>query len=500
MENSVWGNLKSCEYFFTSPAWKCYSTGKNPGKLGAVGWCSFDRKDKRISLVTSKSFKSKELWDILGEHDLKCGVINMPLTFPPRKINGVMITGPPHSDEGCTFPPELEKEIKKDGYIVNSHFNMALDSDQALQELPDLITERFRLGKKLLERSNFDFFQVVIFHTDSVQHYFWKQMEKRDSKNGTAIEDCWKLVDLGMADLLDSLKEDCCTFIISDHGATPCKGAFRLNIWLSLNGYLSLKPRSLRSVIDHARIMIGFPYDMKFPLNLLGKMFMKFSKAFFSATQLRLAREKNLNTHTQFVQWKKTKAISVNNNSVYMTTEEFNTKAKNKLVQDLKNLRNPKSGEKVVRDVRKKEEIFEGKYLDLLPDLIIIPEDGYDFVAEPFVGTTRELWDFSRKRWSGTHRIDGILMVHGPGIKRGERIDQATIYDVAPTILHLLDFPIPNDVDGRVLKEIFEENSELANKSVIYEKEERVWEEEKEEQSLSDQEKVVERLRKLGYM
>jgi len=306
---------------------------------------------------------------------------------------------------------------------------------------------------------------------------------------------------VGIAELLDSLNENCYTFIISDHGAVPSKGAFRLNIWLNLNGYLHLKPHSFRNIFDRARLTIGFPYNMKFPLSLLGEMFIRFSRAVFNGSQRRLARENIRNIHAQYVLWEKTKAISIDNNSIYLTTEHLDTKLKNRLIEDLRFLRNPKSGERVVKDVLKKEDIFKGKYLDLLPDLIISPEEGYDFVPEPFNGTMRDLWDFSRKRWSGTHRKDGILLVNGPGIKKGERIDSATIYDVAPTILHILGFPIPKDVDGRVLKEVFEENSELAKRSVTYEKEESLLEEDKEEKhSLSDQEKVAERLKILGYM
>jgi predicted AlkP superfamily phosphohydrolase/phosphomutase len=184
-----------------------------------------------------------------------------------------------------------------------------------------------------------------------------------------------------------------------------------------------------------------------------------------------------------------------------MTNEHLDTELENRLIENIKNLTSPKTGEKVVKDVRRKEEVFDGRYLDLLPDLIISPEEGYDFVPEPFNGTTRDLWDFSRKRWSCTHRHDGILLAIGPGIKKGKKIDRTAIYDVAPTILHVLGFPIPKDFDGRVLKEIFEENSEAAKRPVIFEKEERTWEEEKEMQyHFSEKEKVAERLKSLGYM
>jgi len=501
MDNSVWGNLKSCEYYYTSPAWKCYSTGKNPGKLGAIVWWSFDKNDKSISLVSSRSFKSKELWDILGEHGLKCGIINMPLTFPPKYVNGVLVTGPPHPDEGCTYPPELEKEIKQDGYRINPKFDLMIDKDKAISEIADLINKHFLLGEKLLKKSDFDFFQHVIFLTDPIQHHFWKHMEEGDPKYGNVIEDCWKLVDSGIGKLLDSVNEDCYTIIMSDHGATASKGAFRLNLWLNLRGYLHLRSHSFRNMAERMRIKLGFPYHMRFPLSLLGNVLVKFGRAFFNINQQRSAREKLRGNQAQNILWKKTKVLSVDQDCMYITVDDNDLGFENELIDEIRNLRNPKSGEKVVRDVKRKEELFEGKYLHQLPDLIIIPEDGYTFVSTPLSGSAQNVWDFSRKGWSGTHRLNGIFLANGPGVKKGENADEATIYDLVPTILHIFGLPIPTDVYGRVLKEIFEENSELAKKPVTYEKGERKWEEEKEKKHyLSEEEQIAERLKNLGYM
>jgi predicted AlkP superfamily phosphohydrolase/phosphomutase len=57
---------------------------------------------------------------------------------------------------------------------------------------------------------------------------------------------------------------------------------------------------------------------------------------------------------------------------------------------------------------------------------------------------------------SGAHRIDGIVMAHGPGIRKGAEITGATIYDIAPTLLYALGLPIGKDMDGKVLTDIFE--------------------------------------------
>ena len=48
-----------------------------------------------------------------------------------------------------------------------------------------------------------------------------------------------------------------------------------------------------------------------------------------------------------------------------------------------------------------------------------------------------------------------MLIASGPGIRSGARIEGATIYDVAPTILHAMGMPLGKDMDGRVLKDLF---------------------------------------------
>jgi len=56
----------------------------------------------------------------------------------------------------------------------------------------------------------------------------------------------------------------------------------------------------------------------------------------------------------------------------------------------------------------------------------------------------------------------GIFFISGPGIKN------AKIIDVAPTILHLFNISIPDNIDGRVLTECFEEDSKLAKREIVF--------------------------------
>jgi arylsulfatase A-like enzyme len=54
---------------------------------------------------------------------------------------------------------------------------------------------------------------------------------------------------------------------------------------------------------------------------------------------------------------------------------------------------------------------------------------------------------------TGQHRMDGIFFLHGASVKPGVRLQNARIIDAAPTALYLMGYPIPNDVDGKVLVE-----------------------------------------------
>ena len=112
-ENGVWGDMKSCIPPITCPAWKCYSTGKNPGKLGVFWWEYLDLENKKSIIPDSRSFDSKEIWDYLNENEIKTGIIGMPTTYPPKKVNGFMISGSPEAgDTDYTYPKSIEKDVE----------------------------------------------------------------------------------------------------------------------------------------------------------------------------------------------------------------------------------------------------------------------------------------------------------------------------------------------------------------------------------------------------
>jgi hypothetical protein len=70
-----------------------------------------------------------------------------------------------------------------------------------------------------------------------------------------------------------------------------------------------------------------------------------------------------------------------------------------------------------------------------------------------FVNRWREYMNWPT---SGGHRLEGVLVASGPGIRRGVPVAGAQIIDLMPTWLHCLGQDVPNELEGRVIVELFE--------------------------------------------
>nr|MDO8083040.1 alkaline phosphatase family protein [Candidatus Freyarchaeota archaeon] len=474
MEKGVWGDLQSTYPFTTSPAWKSYSTGKNPGKLGLYSWCGFDIKNLELTVMASDPFRSKEIWDYLGEYGLNSGIINLPLLCPPRRIRGFIVSGFPMSDSAdYTFPKDLKKflveeydyKINPSEITLNPEYQLARKEGLAL-EVEELIRKRFEVTRYLLRSYSPDFIHTTIFYTDAIQHFFWKNMEQREERFGGVIEKIWKLIDAEIGKLLDQLEEDTNIIVMSDHGFVGLKATFSLNRWLWEKGYLNL---SIFNIIltnlwlynkKTSQIIRQLGLD-KLVRRLIPK------EKLMSLQQRILPPEVPSPYLIRQVDWSTTKAILVGECGVFLNPEldpkEYET-LRTQLIKEIKMIKDPKTGQNLVTDVKRKEELYNGEHLEFAPDLVVIPNEGYR-ISDSLL---RSIWDYSKNVWSAYHKLQGIFIAHGPDIKEGCNVKDAKIYDLAPTILYTFHVPIPKDIDGRVLTEIFREGSELTKKEIGY--------------------------------
>ena len=113
-------------------------------------------------------------------------------------------------------------------------------------------------------------------------------------------------------------------------------------------------------------------------------------------------------------------------------------------------IRPPATGAPLCERIREGAEIFHGPHADEAPDLIAEFKDWSVVASGAVAGDTV----FSEFR-GGVHRMNGILVARGEGIRAGKTLAEAEITDLPPTILHLLGLPVPADLDARVLTDAF---------------------------------------------
>jgi predicted AlkP superfamily phosphohydrolase/phosphomutase len=456
-ENGSWGDSESQLPTVTCPNWKCYSTGKNPAKLGVFWWQRVDKKNKRLVGFDSRSFKSLEIFDYINKAGLKVGVVNMPTTYPPKKLNGFMIAAPPDSaSTGYTFPETLENELnRKYDYRVHPKIVPSSREDilRSLDEILHLIDSRFKVAKELLE--SVDFLHVSTFYINVLQHFFYNE---EPTKQG------WRIVDQNIEQFI---QDDYNLILMSDHGIHEVDTVFHINSWLEKEGYLKTKTPFTRNIYK-----FGITKDKLIEIAKRLKVYKILKKTapeklvnYIPASDGTIAGKTAIPEDS--IDWDKTKVLATGQGTVYILApeggEEYG-RIREELIEKLKNSRIPNSDRNVAKKVYRKEEIYSGKYMDIAPDIVY--EQGRHIYTIPGIGRI-DSFSFSHK-WKAENKKEGICLFYGNDIKRGLKLNNVKIVDLAPTILHLMNIPVPDDMDGKVLKEIFKENSEPAKRKITY--------------------------------
>jgi len=243
---------------------------------------------------------------------------------------------------------------------------------------------------------------------------------------------------------------------------------------------------------------IGVNKLITFGLNIgLWKMVSKSSK-------LKSFIQKKMMRTYQDIDWEKTKAFSFGYygpiflNKEAVPSREKQSALKNELKEKLFEIREPRTQKQLINKVWFKEQLYEGQKTDILPDIVTDIGDFKYASSSSFPFSSPQLFSNPKTFKTGDHSMHGIFMAYGPDIKKGREIKNARIYDVAPTILRMFDIKAPEDMDGKILKDIFNENANFSNTKKKpagnY-----TSQEERKDLTDRDEEKVKDRLKDLGY-
>jgi predicted AlkP superfamily phosphohydrolase/phosphomutase len=478
MEQGVYGKLRSVYPPISPAAWTTFATGYNPGKHGVYDFRDYDNTQYSCfadTIVDSNSFAGKTIWDLVGAVGQKVGVVTVPVTYPAWKVNGFMISGYPTPDSGksYTYPPELGKTIPP--LVGDAAFFKSASGHMLLKEMNRSMHECTDVSIDLMQRDDFGLFIMVVGATDRAHHDWWKYIDpdhpaydaQEAQRYGDLILEVYRAADACVGKFLAAIDGDTTVLVMSDHG-----GGSHPKYYLNTNSMLralsllepsaraSRKggPRDAFKQLYRQRIR-RFPHLEKVYRSLPGRL----KKI---ATTLDAQNMMNLDA----IDWRRTKAyrfpmyppvegIMINvagrqPEGCVQPGEEYEA-IRTRILEEVRLLRDPRTGEPIVLEAYRREELYHGELVETAPDLILVTQDQYkggtgveELVSQVPLDVISKL--------SGVHRMDGILLAQGPHIRRNARIEGAGIIDVAPTVMYALGLPIPTDMDGKPLAGLFE--------------------------------------------
>ncbi|RJQ53805.1 MAG: hypothetical protein C4526_06220 [Nitrospiraceae bacterium] len=508
------GDLISSVPPITPTAWTSFLTGVNPGKHGIFSYQKKLQSENSYfaSPLNCMDIRKECLWHILGDHGEKVCFINVPMSFPPQEVNGYMITGmmTPVNAPRFTYPDSLKDELLKNGIDYQIDINIAKEvnlledpsfienyllKDECtafFKELYKITEQRYKAASYLMTNKPWDFFMTVFIGMDRVQHYLWEYLESGLNKENIIsrkIFEYFSYLDKLVGDIVALAGEDSTTIIMSDHGFGRYKGDLLVNRWLIGHGLMNLNKqnRKIIPLLKKVAKKIGIRKD----------------------TLKRVMDEKkvdSLRMSVQQIEWKTSKAFSVLSHGIHINLEGRESlgcvgndseyeELRALITKMLYEIKDPVTGGQVIKKVYKKEEIYNGPEVEHAPDLILLSSD----VDHYGIYSTRFSNDgiFYKNTWkTGDHRQNGILIMKGRGIKSNFKVNNAEITDVLPTILYLKDLPVPDHVDGKVLKEVFMDKSD----DVRFEKRSGLQSDESYQYKEAEVETVKDQLRQLGYI
>ncbi len=483
-------------------------------------------------IVDAAERTGKTIWRLLSDEGKKVVVLNVPTTYPPEKVNGVMVSCflTPPGKRDFVYPASLLGVIEdKFGEypmdIKTMVFSPSLNprcTEHFLREINQELEYKAKIFHYFMEKYDSDFSMLHIKGSDRLQHELWSFFNRdhplfnaeMSSRFQDKIIAYFKNVDSKLQELLEKYQERANIFVISDHGFGPIHTWIDLNAWLLEEGFIKLKDSPITK-IKLAIWKAGFnnAFFFKILLNTVFRYGWKFLGKFNkigNTGAVRAVSMKNFLLSFADIDWEKTTAysrmgpgaINVNlagreSHGQVKPGKEFE-EVKKKVISRLKKMKNPKAGELVNGTVLLPENIYNGPFTKNAPDILFYPvESGY--LAGNFFGFTTPKIMVDNIISPGNHRMDGILFACGKDIIPGKKLDRASIMDLAPTFLYLLDSSISEEMDGKILEDII--NSQfLSQNTPQYFPEELTGGKEEKSRSPELDREIESRLKGLGYL
>jgi predicted AlkP superfamily phosphohydrolase/phosphomutase len=425
IDRGLWGELTSTVPPITVPAWASMLSSKDPGTLGVYGFRNrADHSYDKLVTANARSIAEDRVWDLLSRAGKRAVLIGVPQTYPPKPLNGVMVSCflTPTIQSNYTYPPELKDEIAEvvGEYVLDVHDFRTEDKQRILDQIWEMTEKRFKLARHLLRTREWDFFMLHEIGPDRIHHGFWRYMDPEHPKHepGNPYQDVipayYERLDAEIGRLLELVPDHAAVLVASDHGAKRMDGGICLNEWLMNEGYLHLldQPPGVvpieRCTIDWSRTVAwgsGGYYGRVF-LNVKGR-----------------------------------EPQGVIEPSDY-------ERVRDTIAAKVAAICDP-AGNNIHSRAYKPEEVYV-RVKGVPPDLIVYFGDLYwRAVGSVGYGGAIHTFDNDTGPDDANHAQEGIFVMTPSPTGRTGRVDGLHLMDVAPTILHHFGLPVPSDMQGR---------------------------------------------------
>jgi predicted AlkP superfamily phosphohydrolase/phosphomutase len=426
MESGAYGRLTSVVPPITVPAWSCMMSSRTPGDLGVYGFRNrSDHSYDGLFIANGTAIKEPRLWDLATRRGKRSIVLGVPGTYPPRPLNGVMVTCflTPSTESQYTFPPLLKREVEQvvGEYLFDTKDFRTEKKDWLLEQIYEMTDRRFALAEHLLTTKPWELFAMVEMGPDRMHHAFWKDMDPEHRKHvpggryESAILDYHVHLDGLLGKLLAHADDDTAVLVVSDHGAKRMDGGIRINEWLRREGLLATarEPDGAERLAD-----VGVDWSRTTAWSDGGY----YARVF----------------------------LNVRGREPEGTVEpEDYERVRDDLSRRLEAIPD-ENGNPIGTRVYKPEELYD-QVAGVAPDLIVHFGDLL-WRAVGTIGGDEGIHTFENDTGpdDANHAQDGLLIMAGPGIEPGPR-EGMHLLDVGPTVLELLGLPVPDSMRGTSL-------------------------------------------------
>lgn len=482
MERGASGTLRSVFPPLSPVAWTAVMTGKNSGRHGVFEFLEFQHDPEAGRVNSSRAIRAELMWEIAGRHGKTTVAGGVPMSYPPRPAPGFQLgdfLAPPGAPDFASDPAifaELERAIgpyRPWSTAVHDGGNEA----RVLDELTGFLEHHLQAVKFLMGRCDWDLFVFDLMAVDRIQHELWHVWDDtHGAREGRAAEldrlkpGClafWQTLDRGVGEIAEALPADASLILMSDHGFGPIEWYVNFNVWLLERGDIALRDsfyvRQKHWCYRHGVTPEGL-YGLMARLGMAGQRVSRF-RGKQTGLLDRLAESAFLSR--RHIDWSRTRAYAQGNfGQIFLNLKGRQPRGcvdpadARSLLDDLKAglmaIPHPETGRPLVERVYERDELYQGPHAGLAPDLTVVLGD--------WRYRTIGLHDFTTHRLispafgpTGDHRMEGVFVGAGPGFRPGATLDaDADLMDVAPTVLRLLEVPVPPDMDGRVLTEVLD--------------------------------------------